>query len=64
MSQDSTQPTVITPRFLMSSLVHLPPILLGFLILAYYYPDSLATGGALLATVILTVLVNWRSVDM
>ena len=48
----------------MSSLVHLPPILLGFLILAYYCPDSLATGGALLATVILTVLVNWRSVDM
>ena len=48
----------------MSSLVHLPPILVGFLILAYCCPDSLATGGAVLATVILTVLVNWRSGNM
>ena len=47
----------------MSSLVHLPPILLGFLILAYCCPESLATGGAVLATLILTVLVNWICVN-
>ena len=48
----------------MSSLAHLPPILLAFLILAYCCPDSLATGGAVLATVTLTVIVNWMSGNM
>ena len=43
----------------MRELVHLPPILLGLLLASSTFSDHLGRTPAVLASILLTIMVNW-----
>ena len=43
----------------MAELIHLPPILFGFLLASSSFPDHLSSPGAFLASLLLTIVINW-----
>ena len=43
----------------MSELIHLPPILFGLLTVSSSFPEYFSSPSALLASIILTIVINW-----